>query len=290
MSKRKALGSGLEALLSAKPELSSNLTKKDNVDQSSSIHIKSIPVHEISRNKNQPRQVFFDNALESMAASIKERGQLSPILVRKTQSGFELIAGERRWRAMQSIQEPNINAIVMDVDDKESALIAIVENVQREQLNSIEESEALLKLSNEYSMSHDDIAKYTGKSRSHVTNIMRLNDLTDFTKSKLIDGSIEMGHARAVLSLESTTQNSIINQAISQRLSVRAVEALVRGKKSSNPRQAQKKTQDTISLENQFSEYLAADVKIQHRNDGSGKIEIKYKSLDELQGIMNKFK
>ena len=289
MSKRKALGSGLEALLSAKPE-SSNLKKKDNEDQSSSINIKSIPVHEISRNKNQPRQVFFDNALESMAASIKERGQLSPILVRKTQSGFELIAGERRWRAMQSIQEPNINAIVMDVDDKESALIAIVENVQREQLNSIEESEALLKLSTEYSMSHDDIAKYTGKSRSHVTNIMRLNDLTDFTKSKLIDGSIEMGHARAVLSLESTAQNSIISQAISQRLSVRAVEALVRGKKSSNPRQAQKKTQDTISLENQFSEHLAADVKIQHKNDGSGKIEIKYKSLDELQGIMNKFK
>jgi ParB family chromosome partitioning protein len=178
----------------------------------------------------------------------------------------------------------------MNVDDKESALIAIVENVQREQLNSIEESEALLKLSTEYSMSHDDIAKYTGKSRSHVTNIMRLNDLTDFTKSKLIDGSIEMGHARAVLSLDSTAQNSIINQAISQKLSVRAVEALVRGKKSSNPRQAQKKTQDTISLENQFSEHLAADVKIQHKNDGSGKIEIKYKSLDELQGIMNKFK
>ena len=126
MSKRKALGSGLEALLSAKPE-SSNLKKKDSADQSSSINIKSIPVHEISRNKNQPRQVFFDNALESMAASIKERGQLSPILVRKTQTGFELIAGERRWRAMQSIQEPNINAIVMDVDDKESALIAIVE-------------------------------------------------------------------------------------------------------------------------------------------------------------------
>ena len=118
MSKRKALGSGLEALLSEKPE-SSNIKKKDSADQSSSINIKSIPVHEISRNKNQPRQVFFDNALESMAASIKERGQLSPILVRKTQSGFELIAGERRWRAMQSIQEQNINAIVMDVDDKE---------------------------------------------------------------------------------------------------------------------------------------------------------------------------
>lgn len=290
MSKRKALGSGLEALLSARPESSSNLKKKDSQDSSSSVNIKSIPVHEISRNKSQPRQVFFDDALESMAASIKERGQLSPILVRKTKSGYELIAGERRWRAMQSIKEPNINAIVMDVDDKESALIAIVENVQREQLNSIEESEALLKLSSEYSMSHDDIAKYTGKSRSHVTNIMRLNDLTDFTKSKIIDGSIEMGHARAVLSLEPSVQNMIINQSISRKLSVRAVESLVRSKKPSNSPKATKKSQDTISLENQFSEYLAADVKIQHKHDGSGKIEIKYKSLEELQGIMNKFK
>ena len=119
---------------------------------------------------------------------------------------------------------------------------------------------------------------------------MRLNDLTDFTKSKIIDGSIEMGHARAVLSLEPSVQNMIINQSISRKLSVRAVESLVRSKKPSNSPKATKKSQDTISLENQFSEHLSADVKIQHKHDGSGKIEIKYKSLEELQGIMNKFK
>tara|TARA_B100001778_G_scaffold320382_1_gene310708 strand:- start:518 stop:1384 length:867 start_codon:yes stop_codon:yes gene_type:complete len=288
MSKRKALGSGLEALLSSKPATS--LQKQTDSEVHSSITIRSIPIHEISRNKNQPRQVFFDDALESMASSIKERGQLSPILVRKVKNGYELIAGERRWRAMQSIQEHNINAIVMDVDDKESALIAIVENVQREQLNSIEEAEALLKLCDDYQMSHDNIAKYTGKSRSHVTNLLRLNELSDYTKSKIIDGSIEMGHARAVLSLDITSQNTVIKRAVKRNLSVRAVEALVREKKPGKSKSTNHKSQDTVSLENQFSEYLTADVKINHRRDGSGKIEVKYKSLEELQGIMNKFK
>ena len=289
MSKRKALGSGLEALLSAKTMPTSEPNVEDKLDQSQN-KIRSIPIHEITRNKNQPRQVFFDEALESMAASIKERGQLSPILVRVVKDGYELIAGERRWRAMQSIQEHSINAIVMDVDDTESALIAIVENVQREQLNSIEEAEALLKLSKEYKMSHDDIAKYTGKSRSHVTNILRLNDLTDYTKSKLIDGSIEMGHARAVLPLDPSTQNSIIKQAVAKKLSVRSVESLAREKKSPNPKRTVTIDQDTVSLENKFSEYLAADVKIQHKQNGSGKIEVKYKSLEELEGILKKLK
>ena len=289
MSKRKALGSGLEALLSAKTMPTSEPNVEDKLDQSQN-KIRSIPIHEITRNKNQPRQVFFDEALESMAASIKERGQLSPILVRVVKDGYELIAGERRWRAMQSIQEHSINAIVMDVDDTESALIAIVENVQREQLNSIEEAEALLKLSKEYKMSHDDIAKYTGKSRSHVTNILRLNDLTDYTKSKLIDGSIEMGHARAVLLLDPATQNSIIKQAVAKKLSVRSVESLAREKKSPNPKRTVTINQDTVSLENKFSEYLAADVKIHHKQNGSGKIEVKYKSLEELEGILKKLK
>ena len=189
---------------------------------------------------------------------------------------------------MQSIQKQNIDAIVMDVTEKESALIAIVENVQREQLNSIEEAEALLKLNNEYNMTHDDIAKYTGKSRSHITNILRLNALSDYAKSQLVDGKIEMGHARAVLSLETSIQNTIIKQAVTKNLSVRAVEVLARNKKPSSSKTRKSKTQDTISLENKFSEYFAADVKIQHKTDGSGKIEVKYKSLEELEGIINK--
>ena len=289
MTKRKALGSGLEALLSAKP-VNKNIQIPKADDENSNQRILSIPVDKITRNKDQPRQVFFNESLESMASSIKENGQLAPIIVRKGKDGYELIAGERRWRAMQSIREDMIDAIVMDATDKESALIAIVENVQREQLNAIEEAEALHKLNTEYDMTHDDIAKYTGKSRSHITNILRLNALTKYVKSKLADGLIEMGHARAVLALDTTLQESIIKQAISRKLSVRAVEGLVRNFKVKPVKKIKDVDHDTISLEKELSEYLAADIKINHNIAGTGKIEIKYKSLNELQGIVAKFK
>jgi len=289
MTKRKALGSGLEALLSAKPVNKNTQTLRTD-EENSNQRILSIPVDKITRNKDQPRQVFFNESLESMASSIKENGQLAPIIVRKGKDGYELIAGERRWRAMQSIREDMIDAIVMDVTDKESALIAIVENVQREQLNAIEEAEALNKLNTEYDMTHDDIAKYTGKSRSHITNILRLNELIQYVKLKLAAGSIEMGHARAVLSLDATLQESIIKQAISRKLSVRAVEALVRNFKMKPVKQTKDVDHDTVSLEKELSEYLAADIKINHNAAVAGKIEIKYKSLNELQGIVAKFK
>ncbi|MBT5862892.1 MAG: ParB/RepB/Spo0J family partition protein [Gammaproteobacteria bacterium] len=289
MTKRKALGSGLEALLSAKPENKNTGIVSENIDNANH-RILSIPVDKIVRNKDQPRQLFFNESLESMAISIKENGQLAPILVRKSKDGYEIIAGERRWRAMQSIKEHSIDAIVMDVDDKESALIAIVENVQREQLNVIEEAEALHKLHAEYNMTHDDIAKYTGKSRSHITNILRLNDLTEYVKSKLVDGSIEMGHARAVLSLDMVKQESIIKQAVLRKLSVRSVESLARNSRTAPNKKIKNIDQDTVSLEQELSEHLAANIKITHKADGAGKLEIKYKSLNELQGIVSKFK
>ena len=289
MTKRKALGSGLEALLSAKPENKNTEIVSDNTENPNH-RILSIPIDKIVRNKDQPRQLFFNESLESMAISIKENGQLAPILVRKSKDGYEIIAGERRWRAMQSIREHSIDAIVMDVDDKESALIAIVENVQREQLNVIEEAEALYKLHAEYNMTHDDIAKYTGKSRSHITNILRLNDLTEYVKSKLVDGSIEMGHARAVLSLDKARQESLVKQAVLKKLSVRAVEGLVRNFRTDPGKKTKDINQDTVSLEKELSEYLAAVIKITHKENGAGKLEIKYKSLNELQGIVSKFK
>ena len=288
MTKRKALGSGLEALLS------SNLDKKaeKEVDNfvNSNQRVLSIPIDKITRNKNQPRQVFFDEALDSMAASIQENGQLSPIIVRQGINGYELVAGERRWRAMQSLKKQEIDAIVMDVTDKESALIAIVENVQREQLNSIEESEAFIKLTKDYKMTHEDIAKYTGKSRSHITNILRLNDLSQFVKARLNQGEIEMGHARAVLTLASSKQDIIIKKAISKKLSVRAVEALARGQQNKKINNNVSKSNDTALLEKTISETLGAEVKITHSHSGKGKVEIKYSSLNELQGIVKKFK
>ena len=162
MTKRKALGSGLEALLSDKPKI--NVVQSDKATKSSDKIVQKIPIDKISRNTSQPRKLFFDDSLQSMADTIQEHGQFTPILVREISTGYELIAGERRWRAMQSLKRDFIDAIVMEASNKDSALIAIVENVQREQLNAIEEAEAFQKLTTIHSMTHEEISKYTGKS------------------------------------------------------------------------------------------------------------------------------
>ena len=286
MVKRKALGSGLEALLGTQTKS----TPKKIEEIGGTEKLLSIPLDKISRNKYQPRKNFSQDSIASLGATIKESGQKVPIIVRKSDDGYELIAGERRWRAMQAIREDVIQAIVIEATDQESALIAIIENVQREQLNVIEEAEALEKLHNEHQMTHDDIAKFTGKSRPHVTNIIRLNDLTGYIKSKLIEGLIEMGHARAVLSLNPKEQDLVIKRVIDKKLSVRSVESLVKkglsGKKSSTI----SKGPDTLAIERELSEILGADLNISHSSKGKGRIQIKYNSVDELQGIIKKFR
>ena len=289
MSKRKALGSGLEALLSDKPRI--NVVESDSQHKTDDQNVQHIPLDKISRNINQPRKVFFDDELQSMADSIRELGQFTPILVRQLDTGYELIAGERRWRAMQSLKYDSIKAIVIKASDKDSALIAIVENIQREQLNAIEESDAFLKLQRDYSMTHEDISKYTGKSRSHVTNLIRLNELSDFVKTKLLEGQIDMGHARAVITLTSSSQISLIKTVISKGLSVRALESLIKKKNNTDsPAKLSTKPQDTVILEQELSEKLCANVRITHQSNGHGKVEIKYSSLKELEGIIKKIR
>tara|TARA_B100000886_G_scaffold240955_1_gene169038 strand:+ start:142 stop:1011 length:870 start_codon:yes stop_codon:yes gene_type:complete len=289
MSKRKALGSGLEALLSDKPRI--NVVESDSQHKTYDENVQQIPLDKISRNINQPRKVFFDDELQSMADSIRELGQFTPILVRQLDTGYELIAGERRWRAMQSLKYDSIKAIVIKASDKDSALIAIVENIQREQLNAVEESGAFLKLQNDYSMTHEDISKYTGKSRSHVTNLIRLNELSDFVKTKLLEGQIDMGHARAVITLKSSSQISLIRTVISKGLSVRALESLIKKKNSTDsPAKLSTKPQDTVILEQELSEKLCANVRITHQSNGHGKVEIIYSSLGELEGIIKKIR
>ena len=188
MTKRKALGSGLEALLSNKPDSNTEKLKQNKTQKKQNIsknEIVKIPIEIISRNPNQPRKRFTEDSLISLGNSIKENGMLMPIIVRPLEQGYELVAGERRWRAMQYIREENIDAVVMNPDRKKSTIIAIVENIQREDLNIIEEAEALQNLHHELGMNHAEIAKMTGKSRSHVSNILRLNELSKFVKSKL---------------------------------------------------------------------------------------------------------
>lgn len=289
MSKRKALGSGLEALLSDKPRI--NVVESNSQHKTDDQNVQQIPIDRISRNINQPRKVFFDDELQSMADSIRELGQFTPILVRQIDTGYELIAGERRWRAMQSLEYDFIKAIVIKASDKDSALIAIVENIQREQLNAIEESDAFIKLQKDYSMTHEDISKYTGKSRSHVTNLIRLNDLSDFVRTMLLEGKIDMGHARAVITLKPASQISLIKTVISKGLSVRALESQIKKKSSIDPlTKRSSKPQDTVILEQELSQKLCADVKITHRSNGQGKVEIKYLSLQQLDGLIKKIR
>ena len=222
MTKRKALGSGLDSLLSSARRVTESTTS-DQPQPSS-----SLPVHKIVRNRHQPRKVFHENEIKQLADSINENGQISPIVVRKMGEKFELIVGERRWRATQLLKKDTIDAVIIDADEKTSAVLSIVENVQREDLNSMEEAESLLRLVNEFGMSHDDVSKYISKSRTHVTNLIRLNDLSDYGKEQLRIGTITMGHARAVLTLSLDEQSLILKEAVRKNLSVRAVENLAK--------------------------------------------------------------
>ena len=279
MTKRKALGSGLDSLLSSTrqtqtttPEAGGNLPSK-------------IQVHKIKRNRHQPRKVFKEDEIKQLAESIRENGQIAPIVVRKIDDNYELIVGERRWRATQLLKKETINAVVIEADEKTSAVLSIVENVQREDLNSMEEAESLERLIKEFDMSHEDVAKYISKSRTHVTNIIRLNDLSDFVKEQLRENNISMGHARAVITLSNDEQSKIIREAVHKKLSVRAVENLAKPNQKYNV--SKQKNQDTLALERKLTETLGAKTTINNGKKG-GVVNIRYGSLDELQGIIDK--
>ena len=280
MTKRKALGSGLDSLLSS----ARRVTQSETSDQPQPPS--SLPVHKIVRNRHQPRKVFHENEIKQLADSINENGQISPIVVRKMGEKFELIVGERRWRATQLLKKDTIDAVIIDADEKTSAVLSIVENVQREDLNSMEEAESLLRLVNEFGMSHDDVSKYISKSRTHVTNLIRLNELSDYGKEQLRTGTITMGHARAVLTLSPDEQSRILREAVRKNLSVRAVENLA---KPDSKIQSKNKDPDTAILERQLSESLGAKINIKHSKSG-GVISIKYSTMNELQGIIEKIR
>ena len=279
MTKRKALGSGLDSLLS-----STRQTQTTTSHEEGNLATK-IQIHKIKRNRHQPRKIFNEEEIQQLAESIRQNGQIAPIVVRKMDDSFELIVGERRWRASQLLKKDTINAVIIEADEKTSAVLSIVENVQREDLNSMEEAESLERLINEFSMSHEDVAKYISKSRAHVTNIIRLNNLSEFVKDQLRQNHISMGHARAVITLPHDEQSKIIREAIQKKLSVRAVENLTKPKQ--NNKSAQIKDVDTLALERKLTDILGAKTTI-HNGKKGGAVNIRYGSVDELQGIIDK--
>ena len=289
MSKEKRLGRGLSALFESEIE-------EDQVQEKplKGEMIEKISVDLLSPGQYQPRKRFDEESLQELADSIIEQGLMQPVIVRKSDNNFEIIAGERRWRAAKLAKLDTIPVIVRDINDRTASIIALIENMQRVDLSSIEEAEGIKKMIDEFGMTHEEASDAVGKSRSAVSNLLRLLQLTDFVKDKLNLGHIDMGHARALISLSADQQNMVCQKIINEKLSVRKVEELLQSgiAKQNNKKISKdnKKNNDIEILQKEFSDKLGFPVTIDNKNNNSGLIKIKYRNLDELDILLNKLK
>ncbi|MDH5389264.1 MAG: ParB/RepB/Spo0J family partition protein [Gammaproteobacteria bacterium] len=282
--KKRGLGRGLNALLGANESVE-QMTTPQHGDE-----LKEVDVDLIQRGPWQPRSYFDEEALQELADSIGAQGVVQPIVLRVAEGGrYEIVAGERRWRASQLAGLDKIPAVIKTFDDQTAAAVSLIENIQRENLNPLEESTALLRLMNDFEMTHQEIADSVGRSRASVSNLLRLQDLNDDVKEMLSERSIEMGHARALLGITGNAQSTLARQVAKKGLSVRETEQLVRrALNPSAPAKVVKKDPDISNLETNLSERLGAVVHIKQKPKGKGLIEISYNSLDELEGILAK--
>ncbi len=291
MVKRKGLGRGLDALLGM-GEDENRTEDSDTVQQGT---LKELPVEFMCRGKYQPRRDMHPEALEDLASSIRAQGVMQPIIVRPTGiDSYEIIAGERRWRAAQQAGLDSIPALIRDVTDEAAVAMALIENIQREDLNAIEESQALVRLQQEFGLTQQQVAEAVGKSRSTVTNLMRLMSLEQEIQKFLEHGDLEMGHARALLGLEGGAQIETARTIVAKGMTVRQTEALVRRVLQQEQRHenepAKKIDPDTKRLQDDLSDQVGVPVLIQHNAKGKGKLVLKYNSLDELDGILKHIK
>ena len=293
MADRKKLGKGLSALLSSGSASSmSNLLSERAVDTGSVLgeeeRLRNIPIDLIQRGKYQPRVEMNEAALEDLAASIKAQGVMQPIVIRSIAAQkYEIIAGERRWRASQMAGLSSIPAVVKQVSDEAAIAMSLIENIQRENLNPIEEAMALKRLQDEFELTQQEVASAVGKSRATVTNLMRLIGLHIDVQKMLQVGKLEMGHARALLTLSDTKQVEFAKLVANKGLSVRQTESLVRNVNTGSELDRKKSIDPNIKkLEEDLGEKLGAKVIIQHTEKGKGRLVINYNSLDELDGIL----
>jgi len=262
--------------------------------------LRQIPLDLLQRGEYQPRIDMRQDTLEDLANSIEAQGVVQPIVVRRIDGKgrsqrYEIIAGERRWRAAQMAGLAEIPAIIRDVPDKSAIAMAIIENIQRENLNPLEEARAVERLIKEFDLTHAEAAQAVGRSRASVSNLLRLQDLSPKVKPLLEERQLEMGHARALLSITNATQQfDAARQVVRKGLSVRDTERLVKRMLEGKPRSTAKKAAsangDIRRLEIEVSEKLGAKVRLDHAKNGAGKIVISYNSLDELDGILQHIK
>ena len=273
--RRKALGRGLRALISAPEELSTDPERPD--------YVTSVPVDTIQSNPYQPREVFEDGSIDELAESIRKQGLLQPLLVRRADDGYQLIAGERRLRAAQRAGLSEVPVTLRVADDRESLELALVENLQREDLNPVEEAHAYRRLSTEFRLTQEDIAAKIGKSRSAVANTLRLLSLPAEVLRQVQAGALSAGHARSILGIQSpSAQIELARELVRQGLSVRDTERRAR-------KQAGREVEtDRQAVEDKLTRTLGTRVRLRPNKDGSGRIEIEYYSLTELNGLVDR--
>ena len=280
--RHKGLGRGLDALLGG----STRARSEDELAQ--------LPVEAIRPGKYQPRTRMDEASLAELAESIRSRGVIQPIVVRPIDDAhYEILAGERRWRAAKLASLERIPAVIREVPDDAALGIGLIENIQREDLNPIEEASGLKRLVDDFKLTHDEVARAIGRSRAGVTNLLRLLDLAPAVQALLLQGRIDMGHARALLALSKSRQVEVAHQVAEKGLSVRETERLVQAATSApraHARVAGKLDPDSRRLQEELSESLGAMVRLKPRRGGRGTLVIAYASLDELQGLVKKLK
>lgn len=292
--KKRGLGRGLDSLLSSSREsVAIDNTEQDNatVESFKDGALRHLPVEWLKPGRYQPRKDIQPEALEELAASIKAQGLMQPIIARPiagSENSFEIIAGERRWRACQLAQIDTIPVIIKDVADDAAIAMALIENIQREDLNAMEEAQALYRLQHEFELTQQQVAEAVGKNRATVANLLRLVNLNADVKLLLEHGDIEMGHARALLGLQDEQQSDAATKVVSGALNVRQTEALVRNIQEGKTEKPVPTRQDPdiARLQKILGDRLGATVDIKHGAKGKGKLVISYSSLDELDGIL----
>jgi ParB family chromosome partitioning protein len=282
MTKLKGLGRGLDALLASDDQDSTVAGETPTTLRSSLLR----------PGRYQPRTRMDPGSIEELAESIRSQGVLQPILVRSLDDGYEIIAGERRWRAAQVAGLDEVPVVVRDVDDNAAMEIALVENIQREDLNPLEEASGIQRLIDEFAMTHETAGKAVGRSRSAVTNLLRLLSLEAPVQELLLSGGIDMGHARALLAVTGPRQLELAQRIVALGLSVRDAEQLVSERIPTNKRarRTARKDRDIAALEESLSEKLGTTVTIRHQKSGRGKLTIDYADLDQLDPILERLK
>lgn len=282
--KKRGLGRGLDVLLSS----ATASAQQDKTATADKQELQHLAIERIQRGKYQPRRDMDQTSLEELAESIKAQGVMQPIVVRSIAANkYEIIAGERRWRAAQLAGLKTIPALVRNVTDEAAIAMALIENIQREDLNPVEEAMALQRLQKEFELTQQEVANAVGKSRASVANLLRLIGLPDEVKTLLAHGDLEMGHARGLLGLPIEQQIQAARHVVAKGLTVRQTEAMVRNILADKPEQEKPVIDpDVKRLEQKLAERLGTQVQIKHGAKGKGQLVIKYGSLDELQGVL----